>query len=86
MTELNKRSAEYWQRRFEEILVANEQLSVEYEKELLKIYEETKLNLEKELESFYTRYSTETGLDLAEVKKRLDPKNLKRFKKQQKIY
>lgn len=86
MAEVNKRNAEYWQRRFEQILISNEELAVEYEKELAKIYEQVKLDVQKELEAFYTRYSTETGLDLAEVKRRLDPKQLKRFKTQQKIY
>lgn len=86
MAKFNERTAEYWQDRFEQILISNEKLAVEYEKELAKIYEQVKLDVQKELEAFYTRYSAETGLDLAEVKKRLDPKQLKRFKTQQKIY
>lgn len=81
-----KRSEEYWQKRFEEILVSNEKLALSYEKEMAGIYEKVKQELEKELESFYQRYSKDTGLDLAEVRKRLNPAQLKRFKTQQKIY
>lgn len=82
----NKKNVEYWQKRFEDILVDNEKLAVNYEKEMAKIYEQRKLELQKELESFYQRYSDETGLSLAEVKKRLNPAELKRFKTQQKGY
>lgn len=80
------KSAEYWQKRFEEILVSNEKLALDYEKEMAKVYEQTKQDLQKELESFYQRYSKETGLDLAEVRKQLNPAQLKRFKKQQQLY
>lgn len=81
-----KKSPEYWQKRFEQVLIDSEKLSVNYEKEMAKIYAEVVENTQKQLESFYQRYSNETGLDLAEVKKRLDPSSLKRFKDQQKIY
>ncbi len=83
---INKRSAEYWEKRFEDILVNNEKLALEYEKQLAKIYKERSLEIEKELESFYQRYSKETGLDLSEVKKRLNPSQLKRFKTGQNAY
>lgn len=83
---INKRNAEYWQKRFEDILVDNEKLALSYEKELAGIYKQRKLEVEKELESFYQRYSTETGLSLADVKKRLNPAELKRFKTQQQSY
>jgi len=81
-----KRSEEYWQKRFEEILVSNEKLGLNYEKEMAGIYEQTKQNLQKELESFYQRYANQTGLDLAEVKKQLNPAQLKRFRVQQQVY
>lgn len=81
-----KRTEEYWQKRFEEILVNNEKLALSYEKEMAGIYEQVKQDLQKELESFYQRYSKETELDFAEVRKRLSPAQLKRFKTQQKVY
>jgi SPP1 gp7 family putative phage head morphogenesis protein len=84
--EVNKRTVEYWEKRFEQILIDNEKLAVGYEKKMAKIYEQVKLDTARELESFYQRYSTETGLDLLEVRKRLNPKQLKNFKTQQQIY
>ena len=84
--EVNKRNAKYWEKRFEQILVANEALALEYEKKMAKIYEQVKLETQRELEAFYQRYSTETGLDIAETRKRLNPAQLKNFSKQQQIY
>lgn len=81
-----RKSEEYWQRRFEQILISNEKTALEYEREMAKIYEEVKQELQKELESFYQRYAKENNLDLAEVKKKLNAAELKRFKTQQKIY
>lgn len=80
------RNPEYWQRRFEQVLIDNEKLAVDYEKEMAKIYQEVIQGTQTELEAFYQRYSKETGLDLAEVKKRLNPAELRRFKKAQELY
>lgn len=84
--EVNKRNAKYWEKRFEDILIANEVLALEYEKKMAKIYEQVKLETQRELEAFYQRYSTENGLDIAETRKRLNPAQLKNFSKQQQIY
>lgn len=84
--EVNKRNAEYWEKRFEDILIANEALALEYERKMAKLYEQVKLETERELEAFYQRYSTENGLSIADTRKRLNPKQLKNFSKQQKIY
>lgn len=84
--EVNKRTVKYWEKRFEQILIDNEKLAVGYEKKMAQIYEQVKLDTAKELESFYQRYSTETGLDIPEVRKRLNPKQLKNFQTQQRIY
>lgn len=80
------KDAKYWEKRFEQILIDNEKHAVDYEKEMAKIYEEVKQSTQKELEAFYQRYSNETGLSLADVRKRLDPKQLKKFKVQQQKY
>lgn len=80
------KDAKYWEKRFEQILIDNEKLAVDYEKEMAKIYEEVKQSTQKELEAFYQRYSNETGLSLADVRKRLNPKQLKKFKVQQQKY
>lgn len=81
-----KNNKEYWRERFEEVLISNEKLALEYEKEMGQIYEQVKQDLQKEMESFYARYAKETGLDLADVRTRLNPEQLKRFKTQQSIY
>lgn len=80
------KDAKYWEKRFEQILVDNEKLAVDYEKEMAKIYEQVKQDTQKEIEAFYQRYSNETGLSLADVRKRLDAKQLKKFKVQQQKY
>lgn len=80
------KNEQYWQKRSEQILVDNEKLAVQYEKEMAKIYEEVKLKTAEQLESFYQRYAKENNLDLAEVRKRLNPAELKKFRTQQKIY
>ncbi len=84
--EVNKRNSKYWERRFEDILIANEKLALGYEKRMAEIYEQVKLDTNRELEAFYQRYSDETGLDIVETRKRLNPKQLKKFKTQQQIY
>jgi len=80
------KSAEYWQKRSEQTLINNEKLAVEYQKEMAKIYEETKLQTEQQLEAFYQRYAKENKLDLADVRTKLNPKELKNFKTQQEKY
>lgn len=80
------RSAQYWQKRSEQILIDNEKLALNYEKEMAKIYEQVKLDTQRDLQAFYQRYANETGLSLAEVRKRLSPAELKTFKTQQKLY
>jgi SPP1 gp7 family putative phage head morphogenesis protein len=82
----NKRTIEYWERRFEDILVNNEKLALDYEKQLAKIYTQVRLDTQKELEVFYSRYAKETGLSMAEVRKRLNPQQLKRFRIEQQRY
>lgn len=84
--QVNNKSAEYWEKRFEQVLVSSEMLGINYEQELTEIYEDTLILIQRELEAFYARYAIENELDLAEVKKRLDSKQLKRFKVEQKRY
>lgn len=84
--DVNKRNIEYWQKRLENVLVTNEALALEYQKKLVKIYEQVKMDLERELQAFYQKYAEETGLDMSTVKKRLNPKQLKSFKARQQMY
>lgn len=83
---LKARNSSYWQKRMENVLVENEQTALKYEQKLLKIYNEYKLIVEQQLQAFYQKYAEETGLSLVDAKKRLNPKQLKSFHQQQKIY
>lgn len=79
-------SKEYWQRRAEETLIANEKSILEYEKELRRAYEETIKRIEKEINAFYGKYARENKIDLATARQRLNPAELKSFKQQEKLY
>ena len=76
----------YWTRRAEQRLINAENLTSDMLVELRKTYAATIKSLEKEINAFYGKYATETGLDLTEVRKRLNPKELKDFKTQLKKY
>lgn len=79
-------SKEYWQRRAEEALIANEKSILEYEKELRRAYEQTINRVEKEINAFYAKYAKENNIDLATARQRLNVDELKSFKKQEKLY
>lgn len=78
--------SEYWKRRSEAILIANEKSLLQYEKELKKAYEATILNLKKEVEAFYARYANDNRIDLATARQRLNTTQLKDFRKQAQLY
>mgnify|MGYP003290439421 CR=1 FL=1 len=79
-------SKEYWQRRAEAALIANEKSILEYEKELRRAYDETINRVEKEINAFYAKYAKENNIDLATARQRLNAAELKSFKKQEKLY
>lgn len=79
-------SSEYWQKRAERTLLQNEKSVLEYEKDLRKAYDRTLIRIQKEVDAFYNKYATENQIDLATVRQRLNPNQLKDFKEQSKIY
>ena len=79
-------SAEYWKRRAEATLIANEMSILEYEKELRKAYEAAIRRITRELNSFYTKYAKDNNLALSDIRERLDIDNLKNFKAQAQEY
>ena len=79
-------SKEYWQRRAEAALIANEKSILEYEKELRRAYDETIKRVEKEMNAFYAKYARENQIDLATARQRLNAADLKSFKQQEKLY
>lgn len=82
----DKQKTEYWTQRAEQRLINAENLTSDMLANLKTTYEATIKSLEKEINAFYGKYATETGLDLTEVRKRLNPKELKDFKTQLKLY
>lgn len=78
--------SEYWKRRSEAILVANEKSLLQYEKELKKAYEAATLTLKREVEAFYARYAKDNVIDLATARQRLNTIELKDFNKQAQLY
>lgn len=82
----DKQKTEYWTQRAEQRLINAENLTSDMLANLKATYEATIKSLEKEINAFYGKYATETGLDITEVRKRLNPKELKDFKTQLKKY
>ena len=82
----SKDKEQYWTKRAEQRIVDAENLTTKELKQLKKVYEQSYKEIEKEINAFYGKYSTETGLDITEVRKRLNPQELKEFKAQLKLY
>ena len=82
---LNK-NEEYWNNRAEQRIIDAENLTTKELKQLQKTYQQAYKEIEKEINAFYGKYSTETGLDITEVRKRLNPQELKEFKEQLRLY
>lgn len=70
-------NADYWIKRAFRAEAAADKTSAELLRDMGKVYRKSLADLEKEIQAFYGRYATENGLDMAEVHKRLDPKQLK---------
>ena len=82
----SKEKKTYWQERAEQRFLNAESLTENMLKNLKTTYEQAIKSVQKEINAFYGKYSTETGLSLEEVRKRLDKSELKEFKKQLQLY
>ena len=74
---IRNKNTQYWIDRAFRAVEAGEKKADELLRDMQKVYEKSLADLHKEIEAFYGRYATENGLTLAEVNKRLDPKQLK---------
>ena len=84
---LNSKDKEtYWTERAEQRLINAENLTSDMLANLKKTYEQAIKSIQNEIYTFYGKYSTETGLNITEVRKRLDKSELKEFKKQLALY
>lgn len=77
---INKRSAEYWQKRFEQLEDAQNNKGLQYFKDLERIYGKAISETEKDIAKWYHRYAREEGISLAEAKKQLSKGELKEFR------
>lgn len=71
---------EYWKERFNFTQKIGDRTQEEILAHLKKTYAETLQEINKEIEAFYGRYAEKNGLTLADVKKRLNPEELKSAK------
>lgn len=77
---INKRSAEYWQKRFEQLEDAMNNKGIEYFHDLERIYSKAISETEKDIAKWYQRYARTEGITLAEAKKQLTKSELKEFR------
>lgn len=80
------KSKEYWQQRAEKNILNSEKNAMETAKRVEKLYKETMKAIESEVNRFYARFARKQDLSLAEVKKLLNPDELKSFKEQAELY
>ena len=71
----------YWQKRNALDLIMQEKKELQFEKELLKVYQEAKASIEEQLRVFYTLYAGDKKLTYAEAVKKLSADELNSFKK-----
>ena len=62
---------DYWRKREEEARQNTIKDEAEYNKRLDGIYNSMQVNIEKEINGFYSRYATKNGISMAEAKKRV---------------
>lgn len=71
----------YWQQRNALDLIMQEKKELEFERDLLKVYQEAKSSIEEQLRVFYTLYAGDKKLTYAEAVKKLNADELNSFKK-----
>lgn len=79
-------ASEYWKDRMESAFLAGEKTARELSESLRGAYIEAAREIQKEIEAFYGRYAGMNGLSIAEVKMRLNPKELKSYAEETKRY
>ena len=80
------RSAQYWQERSEEVLLAAERQGSELVDTLNGFYKDTTRIILQDMEAFYGRYADRNGITLQEAKKRLSAERLDSFRDEMERY
>ena len=79
-------NTDYWTQRSERRILNAEKTAQEMLKDLKKLYQQTIERINKEIEAFYGRYASDTGLSIADVKKLLTTDELKQFRREVEEY
>lgn len=72
-------NVEYWTDRAERVILSAEKTAEEMLSGLESTYKEAQKSIQREIEAFYGRYATETGMDIATVRQRLSASELSSF-------
>lgn len=78
----SKTTEQYWKDRFSFIESLPDRTEREMLNHLKTLYQNSTLEINKEVEAFYGRYAKDNNLTLSEVKQRLNPKELESAKKE----
>ena len=81
-----KNTEQYWKDRSYHATEMGLKSSDELLKEMKKLYEDSYTSIEKEINAFYGKYAKDNSLSFEEVNKRLNPQELKSFKKETNAY
>lgn len=74
------KSADYWQKRAEQVGDLQHAKAGQYTRTLYKEYDRAKRSIQRDIEVFYGRYATNNGISLAEARKQLSTGELQEFK------
>lgn len=79
-------SKTYWERREEEALKNRIKDEKEYQKRIDEIYADMLDGVQKEIDSFYSKYAEAEGISLAEAKKRVSKADIEAYERKAKRY
>lgn len=80
MKKRNRKDAEYWRLRALALEASSYEKAEQYLKKLRELYDETTLNIQKDIAFWYLRFAKNNKISLAEAKKMLTKGELKEFK------
>lgn len=83
---MNERSQEYWTRRQERNLIANEKTALQVSNDMKRAYTRAVHHIEREMEAFYSRYAREQGIELGVAREEIDRDRFQQFKQLQTTY
>lgn len=79
-------SAEYWRLREEKQRLKNIKDEKEYDKKIKEIYQRTMDEVQSEINNFYAKYAKDTGITMAEAKKRASNLDMEVYSRKAKKY